>query len=567
MVLRTRSLGDLEDVLAGVHVDPGQASVRRLEERQPLRSAHRLVLELVEVLRGARFRLALRDVVGRADHRDAGGAGERVHVQNAGVRVHRRAGETGPATGARDDECPELAVLAFDDERLEDRTELQRGRDLQRLLAQFRREVDEVVLRRALAVEGGRLGRERLGRRQHLAGHGALRHRAVLDGPDGLAGDTVEDVGERGLRDLGQRLDGLAVDHDVHDVRRRADVVVPDAVVDGLEVPDAFAGFDVQADDALREQVVANTVAAVVVVGRRGQGDVDVAEFLVGREHRPGVGVALPPPGLVAPGFRERLAFLRDRVEAPLQLAGAHVVGAYVARRVSLVRDVVVDLGADNHGVADDDGRRAVRDVRRHPIAIAEVADQVHHAVVAERRVGLAGRGIDGDELLAEGRDQDAFGLAVGPVLDAAGAARQLGRQFAGPATRVVEPELLAGRRVQRGHLAVRRGGVHRAADHQGRGRVAAGVVGALEAGVGGLPAPRHLQLGEVLGVDLVERRVLGRCQVRAVVPPFAGGAGIRWRAARDVDQGGQGGPKEEEACCSHGRVPFNRFRARPRPA
>ena len=172
-----------------------------------------------------------------------------------------------------------------------------------------------------------------------------------------------------------------------------------------------------------------------------------------------------------------------------------------------------------------------MREVRRYPIAITEVAHEVHDTVVAERRVGLAGGRVDGHELLAEGRDQDPLGLAVGPVLDAAGPARQLGRQFARPTAGVVEPELLARRGVQGGHLAMGRGGVYLAADHQRRGRVAAGVVCPLQAGVGGLPAPRDLQLREVLGVDLVESRVLGRCQIRAVVRPLAGSARIRRRA------------------------------------
>ena len=303
-------------------------------------------------------------------------------------------------------------------------------------------------------------------------------------GQTGSPRGAVEDVGERGLRHLRQRLDGLAVHHDVHDVRGGADVVVPDAVVDGLEVPDTLAGLDVEADDALGVDVVAEALAAVVVVRRRRQRDVDVAEFLVGGEHGPGVGVALHAPGFVLPGLGERLALLRDGVEAPLELAGADVVRPDVARRVFVLRDEVEDLRPHDDRVADHDRRRAVGDVVPVPVVDAEVAGEVDHAVVAEGRIRLAGGRVDGHELLAGGGDENALGLAVGPVLDAAGAARQHGRQSARPATRVVEPELLAGGRVQGGHLTVRCDGVHLAADHQRRRGEVACVVGALESAV-----------------------------------------------------------------------------------
>ena len=46
----------------------------------------------------------------------------------------------------------------------------------------------------------------------------------------------------------------------------------------GLEVPHAFAGRGVEADQALGEQIVAAPMAAVVVVGRRTEGQVHVAE-------------------------------------------------------------------------------------------------------------------------------------------------------------------------------------------------------------------------------------------------------------------------------------------------
>jgi hypothetical protein len=63
-------------------------------------------------------------------------------------------------------------------------------------------------------------------------------------------------------------LDDLAVLVDVGEHRGRRHVVIPDPVVDELEVPLALAGLQVDAHQALAEQVVAGAMAAVEVRGR-----------------------------------------------------------------------------------------------------------------------------------------------------------------------------------------------------------------------------------------------------------------------------------------------------------
>ena len=64
-------------------------------------------------------------------------------------------------------------------------------------------------------------------------------------------------------------------------------------------------------------------MAAVEVVGRRADRQVDVAELLVGAHRRPDVGVAGFLPGILLPGLVAELARLRDGVEGPEQAAGA----------------------------------------------------------------------------------------------------------------------------------------------------------------------------------------------------------------------------------------------------
>jgi hypothetical protein len=102
--------------------------------------------------------------------------------------------------------------------------------DLDCLRAQLRREVDEVLLRRALQIERRRLGRDRLRRRRALAGHVRLRHGALDDRPHGFARRAIQHVRVRLFRDLHERFDRSAVDRDVHEDRRRGRVEVPQVV-------------------------------------------------------------------------------------------------------------------------------------------------------------------------------------------------------------------------------------------------------------------------------------------------------------------------------------------------
>ncbi len=96
--------------------------------------------------------------------------------------------------------------------------------------------------------------------------------RPFFDRPDRLARNPVESVDEALFRNLRHGLDRIAVDFDIEEIWCGGIVVIPDAVVHHLKVPDALAGFDVDADQAFREQVVAEPVAPVEIVrsGSRG---------------------------------------------------------------------------------------------------------------------------------------------------------------------------------------------------------------------------------------------------------------------------------------------------------
>ena len=469
-------------VLAGVQVDGRDALVRRLEERQSLGASDTTATADPPPLaaRGVRRR-----------DRHPGRLRSRLNVEDAGQRIERGAGMVRSTRHPRHRERRRLASLARHDRGREHRSQEELVGDLERLLPQFRREVDQIVDRDALEIEGRRPGRKGLGRCRPLPGHRGLRYRALLDRPDRLARDPVEDVGEGRLGHLGDDLPQPAVDHDVGENGGGGDVPVPDAVMNGLEVPDALAGFGVEAEQALGVDVGAGPVAAPKIAGRRRRGDVYVAELLVAGHRSPDVGAANPLPGVVVPRLGELLALPRNRVEPPLRLAGTDVVGAHVAGRKPLLRRRRVgDSRAHDEGVADHDPGRTGADVALEDLLAAQpVIRQVDDAVLSEGGVGASRREVQRDQLLAAGDEDDALGLAVGPVLEAAGSGAVGSRELV--ALRVVEPEFLTGRGVQGGDLPQAGRHVHPAADHERRAperpRFLPQVV------IGRLPAPGDL--------------------------------------------------------------------------
>jgi hypothetical protein len=114
------------------------------------------------------------------------------------------------------------------------------------------------------------------------SGNRGLRYRSLDDRPDRLAALAVEDVGEPLLAHLDDGLDRAAGDAEIDQHRRRRQVVVPDAVVDHLEMPRPLSGARVEGDQALGKEVVAGSVPAIEVVGRRAEGEIDQPELLVG---------------------------------------------------------------------------------------------------------------------------------------------------------------------------------------------------------------------------------------------------------------------------------------------
>ena len=250
-----------------------------------------------------------------------------------------------------------------------------------------------------------------------------MRYGFFLDGPDRLARLAVEDKAKALFGDLGHGFDFPIPNFDIDEVGRSRQIVVPHPVVGGLEVPDALARSGVEADEALGEEIVSRAVPAVVVVGRGAHRQIDIAQFGIGAHQGPDIGVSSVFPRAVFPSLVTEGPFLWDGFKDPLLCAGAHVEAAHIAWGHGLVGRATNGKGVENHraddgDVAADDRRRGDRvelACDRPPQALG----QIDAAVVAKALDGLAGVGVEGDEIGVAGAKENPPVVAVLPVGDA----------------------------------------------------------------------------------------------------------------------------------------------------
>ncbi len=215
------------------------------------------------------------------------------HVEDSRFRIERRAAPVGAAVGAGHVDRAFLALRrAGDFRRRVDRAVVVLVDDFLRRRFQFRRVVEEIVVGDALLIERRRPARNRLRWRIPLARNFALRHGTFVDRPDRFACDAIQHERVRLLGDLRDGLDVAAVHSDVDEDGRGGEIVVPQAMMQRLEMPHALPGLRVEADDALGEEIVSVSRAAVIVARRFFSRQIDVAEFFVGAQERPHAAVA-----------------------------------------------------------------------------------------------------------------------------------------------------------------------------------------------------------------------------------------------------------------------------------
>ena len=278
-------------------------------------------------------------------------------------------------------------------------------------------------------------------------------------------------------------------------------------------MPLALARARVEADERLGEQVGAKPPAAPVVAARRAGRDVQQPALRVERHQTPDVGVAGETPGTVLPRVgAERVVRLRHRVEDPAPFARVDVEGLDRSRRVEPFLDAVRHAAPDDDEVVEDNRRRRlVEHLVRH--RVREILGQQHLAVIAEGRDRRAVGRVERIQAVAA-VDEDAHVAARAPHRDAPvlEAARGPAVRPGAPRLGVERPELLAGLGVQRDDPRVHRRHVDDVVDHQRHRLEAAGARPELLVGqLVRLPRPGDLELLDVRGVDVGDRRVLGR--------------------------------------------------------
>jgi len=127
----------------------------------------------------------------------------------------------------------------------------------------------QFVWRHGLPHEGGWPGWNGLRGCWLLAGSAVLRDRNFVDIEQRLASLAVQHVHKALLAGLYHGRDRVAFTPDIAEHRLGAQVVVPNVVVGGLEVPDVFPGNGIQCQHAVGVQVVSGAIGPVVVIGRR----------------------------------------------------------------------------------------------------------------------------------------------------------------------------------------------------------------------------------------------------------------------------------------------------------
>ena len=258
-----------------------------------------------------------------------------------------------------------------------------------------------------------------------------------------------------------------------------------------------LAGVRIDRDDRRGEQIVAGTVDADAVVVRGAERHVENAALRIERRIAPDIDAGSVLGAVPAPGVVAEFARPRHGMERPHQLAGPGVPGARIARgsgsAIGAARPFAGARAGDDQILVD--GRRRQQRVGHirpglHHLGRLEVDD----AILAEPLVERAVRRLDRVEP-ARRRPEDDRRRERPPAARPVGDAALRRHLIVG---KLKSPFLRAGRGVQRDDGAVRRGEIHRVADHDGNGLVfphRAGKAGRLE-----MKAP-----------DLLKRADIGR--------------------------------------------------------
>ena len=125
-----------------------------------------------------------------------------------------------------------------------------------------------------------------------------------------------------------------------------------------LKMPDALTGPGVETHNTLGEQIVAQSVSAVVIVCRCTRRQIYIPQLFVCTHERPDVDAAAVLPRLVEPGLHTIFTGFGDRPKCPQQLTGANVVTTHITWRPLPDTPTVLNKRPDNDDIFYDQCRR-----------------------------------------------------------------------------------------------------------------------------------------------------------------------------------------------------------------
>ena len=284
-------------------------------------------------------------------------------------------------------------------------------------------------------------------------------------------------------------------------------------MVHHLEVPHALAGAGIEGDEGGPEEIRANAVGAIKVVGGgTGRHEHDPARG-IDRQLAPRIRAPDVLPRIGRPGLVPELARVRNGVETPHLFPGNDVVGANVARRG--------EIGFAGRRAQDDEVLEDLARVRRlhAPDFAGESLPEVQRAIGAERQDRLASLRVDRFEVVVALEQEAPVGaIRTLPVIDAAWRDTLQVR---------MHPDFLTRRGVERHEGVVARQD-ERGVVHDERSEVVGEVVP-------GRVGPGDVQPRESPFIDLIQLDVAAVVRAAAVLlPGRTGGAPLASRTERD---------------------------------
>ena len=181
-------------------------------------------------------------------------------------------------------------------------------------------------------------------------------------------------------------------------------------------MPEPLSRPRIERDQAVREEVFAEPIASIEVVGRRSGRHVHDAALVINREGAPVVGTADVLVRLLRPRVVAELSRPRDCMELPDLPAGDDVVGADIS---GWGDERLARGGPKDQQVLPDLARAVV--VPAHLLAAREIGAQIDGPIDAEGRDGATGARIDRlEEVVDREQQPPVFAVVALPVVDAA---------------------------------------------------------------------------------------------------------------------------------------------------